>query len=117
MDFAGVDIPEDVQGRSLRPLLAQEETPDWEEPLYYHFYEYPLPHRVHRHYGIRTDRYKLIYYYRIGEWELFDLQNDPDELRNVVDDDRYADVVSTLKDEIRARRDQYGDETGKPVPK
>ena len=117
MDLAGIEVPEEVQGRSLRPLLTQQEDPNWDEPLYYHYYEYPLPHRVHRHYGIRTDRYKLIYYYRIDEWELFDLQRDPDELRNVVDDDRYADVVSTLKDEIRARRDQYGDETGKPVPK
>ena len=72
---------------------------------------------MHRHYGIRTDRYKLIYYYRINEWELFDLQKDPHELQNVADADRYADVVRTLKDEIRNRRDQYDDQTGKPVPK
>ena len=116
MDLAGVDIPDGVQGRSLRPLLAQEETPDWEQPLYYHFYEYPLPHRVHRHYGIRTDRYKLIYYYRINEWELFDLERDPNELRNVVDDSQYADVFSRLKDELRDARARYDDDTGKPVP-
>ena len=88
----------------------------WEEPLYYHFYEYPLPHRVHRHYGIRTDRYKLIYSYRIHEWERFDLERDPNELRNVVDDSQHADVFSRLKDELRDLRAKYDDDTGKPVP-
>ena len=88
----------------------------WEEPLYYHFYEYPLPHRVHRHYGIRTGRYKLIYYSRINEWERFDLERDPNELRDVVDDSQYADVFSRLKDELRDLRAKYDDDTGEHVP-
>ncbi len=116
MDLAGAPVPDDVQGRSLRPLLAGEDTPGWEEPLYYHYYEYPGDHSVHRHYGLRTDRYKLIYYYRIDEWELFDLERDPDELRNVVGDDRYADVFGRLKDDLRNARARYGDDTAKPVP-
>jgi arylsulfatase A-like enzyme len=117
MDLAGVEIPEDVQGRSLRPLMEQRTDPDWDEPLYYHYYEYPRPHRVRRHYGIRTDRYKLIYYYRIQEWELFDLHRDPHELRNVVQADRYQEVFRNLKEELRAIRATYGDRTGKAVPK
>jgi arylsulfatase A-like enzyme len=116
MDLAGLDVPDDVHGRSLRPLLADETTSDWEQPLYYHYYEFPGDHAVHRHYGVRTDRYKLIYYYRIDEWELFDLRRDPHELRNVVDDDRYAAVFGRLRDRLRAERARYGDDTGAPVP-
>jgi len=117
LDLAGLEIPEGVQGRSLRPLLEQQDDPNWDEPLYYHYYEYPKPHRVRRHYGVRTDRYKLIYYYGIKEWELFDLKRDPHELRNVVRADRHQGIFQDLKDELRAQRAKYGDQTGKPVPK
>jgi len=116
LDLAGADVPGDVQGRSLRPLLEGRDDPDWDEPLYYHYYEYPRPHRVRRHYGVRTDRYKLIYYYGIDEWELFDLQRDPHELRNVVDAPRYASVFRTMKETLRRQRARYDDTTGKPVP-
>jgi arylsulfatase A-like enzyme len=116
MDLAGVEIPDDVQGRSLLPLMEQRTDPDWDEPLYYRYHEYPRPHRVRRHYGIRTDRYKHIYYYRIQEWELFDLHRDPHELRNVVHADRYQDIFRNLKEELRAQRAKYGDRTGPAVP-
>ena len=117
MDLSGLNIPGDVQGRSLRPLMEQHTDPTWDEPLYYHYYEYPWPHRVRRHYGIRTDRYKLIYYYRIQEWELFDLHRDPHELRNVAYAERYREIFRKLKEGLRAQRAKYGDRTGKPVPK
>ena len=116
MDLAGVEIPEGVQGRSLRPLMKRREQAGWDEPLYYHYYEYPGPHKVRPHYGVRTDRYKLIYYYTVEEWELFDLEKDPHELQNVYDAPGYADVVEDLKQELRALRNQYGDTTGKDVP-
>lgn len=107
LEIAGAPIPEDMQGRSLVPLLRGEDPPDWRESIYYHYYEYPGAHSVQRHYGVRTDRHKLIYYYELDEWELFDLQQDPDELKSVYDDPQYADVVRQLKAELQRLRELY----------
>ena len=74
----------DIQSVSLVPLLKGEKPVNWRKALYYHFYEYPAEHMVKRHYGVRTDRYKLIHFYNdIDEWELYDLQADPTEMRNI----------------------------------
>jgi arylsulfatase A-like enzyme len=97
--------------------VEQRENSDWDEPLYYHFCENPGPHRARPHYGVRADGYKLIYYYTVDEWELFDLHRDPNELQNVVDAPRYREVVRDLKEELRELRVQYGDTTGKDVPR
>ena len=111
LDFAGVAIPEEMQGRSLRPLLTGNTPADWRQSIYYHYYEYPSWHMVKKHYGVRSDRYKLIHFYDdIDTWELFDLQNDPDELRNLYDDPQYADVIAELKAELARLRAQYGDD-------
>ena len=116
LDYAGVDIPQDMQGRSLRPLLAGKKPPRWRTSIYYHYHEYPGPHSVKRHYGVRTQRYKLIhFYYDIDEWELYDLQNDPDELNNLYNDPAYAHVVKELKAELRRLRAKYRDRIGPPV--
>lgn len=117
MDLAGVEVPDSVQGRSLRPLLEQQANPDWDEPLYYHYYEYPGPHKARPHYGVRTDRYKLIYYYTVDKWELFDLQQDPHELQNVVDAPKYSATVQRLKEQLRGLRRRYDDATGADVPR
>ena len=78
--------------------------------MYYHYYEYPGWHAVKRHYGVRTQRYKLIhFYYDIDAWELYDLQGDPHELNNVYDDPAYAAVVTELKAELKRLRKQFGD--------
>lgn len=112
LDLAGVDIPDDMQGRSLAPLLMGESQTGWRDAIYYHYYEYPGVHQVARHYGIRTERYKLIRYYQFGEWELFDLQEDPGELRNVYGDPAYHDVGIQLAERLGALRAHYGDTTG-----
>ncbi len=121
LDVAGAAIPDDMQGRSLVPLLKGQTPDDWRKGIYYHYYEFPGWHDVQRHYGVRTDRYKLIHYYVIGEWELFDLQNDPDELRSVYADPACAGVVRELKAELARLRklykaDQFQEPPAPPVP-
>lgn len=112
LDFAGIEIPEDIQGRSLKPVLeAQGETPeDWRKGVYYHYYEYPSWHSVKRHYGIRTERYKLIHFYNdVDEWEFYDLENDPKELQNLYSDPEYGEVVKELKLQLEALQRECGD--------
>jgi arylsulfatase A-like enzyme len=101
LELAQAPIPEDLQGRSLVPLLRGEKPTDWRRSIYYHYYEYPEPHRVRPHYGVRTLRHKLIHYYDIGERELFDLEKDPDELRSVHEDPGYADTLAELQAELK----------------
>jgi arylsulfatase A-like enzyme len=116
LDFAGVSKPADVQGRSIRTLLQGKTPKDWRKSMYYHYYEYPAVHSAKRHYGVRTQRYKLIHFYHdIDEWELYDLQKDPDELNNIYNDPAYADVVKKLKAELSRLREEFKDDTGAPV--
>jgi len=116
LDYAGVSVPENMQGRSLRPILGGRTPKDWRTSMYYHYHEYPAVHSVKRHYGVRTKRYKLIHFYHdIDEWELYDLKKDPQELRSVYDDPKYAEVVRDLKLELKRLRSQYNDTTGTPV--
>ena len=112
LELAGEPVPADIQGNSLLGLMAGESPSDWRESIYYHYYEYPEPHHVAPHYGVRTDRHKLIYYYETEEWELFDLVDDPQEMRSVYDAPERAELVATLKAELRRLREQYGDDTG-----
>ncbi len=84
LDLAGFDIPADMQGKVLLPVIKGNTPADWPTSMYYHYYEFAPPHWVLPNYGIRTDRYKLIYYYTINEWEFFDLQNDPDEMESLL---------------------------------
>jgi len=111
LDIAGVDAPDNMQGRSIVPILKGETPDDWRKSVYYRYYEYPAVHSVKRHYGVRTDRYKLIhFYYDIDEWELYDLKKDPDEMNNVYDDPAYADVVKELKAELKRLQKKYKDD-------
>ena len=116
LDLAGAAVPVDMQGRSLVPLLEGREPGDWRSAIYYQYYEFPGVHAVQRHYGIRTDRYKLIYYYLIDEWELFDLEVDPDELRSVYSEAEYSSVVMELKEMLDRLRDRYEVPDEDPVP-
>jgi arylsulfatase A-like enzyme len=129
LDFAGVAIPETMQGRSLRPFLEGKTPQDWRQSAYYSYYEnswtlrgkgkeamsdpsfqYFTPHRVGPHRGVRTDRYKLIEYYSEGDyWELFDLKEDPNELKNIYGNPASAQVTAGLKQELMRLRTQYRD--------
>jgi arylsulfatase A-like enzyme len=102
LDAAGVPLPADLQGRSLRPVLAGRVPADWRTSFYYHYYEYPGGHNVPRHYGVVTDRYKLFHFYErpFAYWTLIDRQTDPDELKNVYDDPAYAATRRTLHAEL-----------------
>jgi arylsulfatase A-like enzyme len=118
LDYAGVAAPADMQGRSMRGVLAGHPPADWRRSVYYHYYEYPAVHMVKRHYGVRTQRYKLIhFYYDIDAWELYDLEKDPRELQNVYGDPAYAPVVRDLTAELERLRRFYGDtNAGEPGP-
>ena len=119
LDAAGLEVPSDMQGRSFVPLLRGETPKDWRTAMYYRYYHYPMHHRVQPHYGVRTGRHKLIYFNKLDQWELFDLQKDPHELKNVYADPSYAEAVKALKDELyRLKRelkdqDQFEDELPK----
>lgn len=107
LDVAGVDQPSDMQGRSLKPILQGEAPHDWRTSFYYHYYEFPAVHSVRRHYGVRDQRYKLIHFYNIDEWEFYDLKDDPLEVRNAFDDPDYAPIIGRLMQELQRLRRQY----------
>ena len=112
LDIAGVSIPSDMQGRSLVPLLKGRTPPDWRRSLYYHYYEYPAVHSVRRHEGVATRRYKLIRFYGKDvpngeEWELYDLERDPHEMKSVYWDPAQVQRVSELKAELQRLRRHY----------
>jgi arylsulfatase A-like enzyme len=106
LDAAGLPVPSEMQGRSLVPLLKGQTPDDWRTAFYYEYYEYPVPHHVAPHYGVVTDRYKLVHFYtaEMNYWELFDLKEDPHELRSLYDDPAHATVVETLKKEVSRLR-------------
>lgn len=106
LDAAGVRAATPMHGVSLLPLVGPQPG-GWQRDLYYHFYENPGFHGVARHYGVRTDRYKLIYYYQNNEWELFDLQEDPRDLVNLYGAPGYKEITRDLKHRLQVLREQY----------
>ena len=110
LDLAGIEIPKDMQGESFKKQLFSEKYPK-RDAVYYHYYEYPFWHKVQPHYGIRTSRYKLIhYYYNMNEWELFDLDNDKDELNNLYGKDGYKNITKDLKQKLKKLQADYKDD-------
>ena len=107
---AQIEVPSDMQGESLIPLLKGD-TARWNrDAVYYHYYEYPAVHMVKRHYGIVTREYKLAHFYHdVDEWELYDRLNDPNEVRNVYDDPDYQEIVGKLKSQLQEMRTKYKD--------
>ena len=109
LDYAGIKKPEDMQGASFRDIVNQKGG-TWRDAIYYTYYEYPSVHMVKRHYGVRTDRYKLIhFYYDIDEWELYDLEQDPSEMNNLYDSSKYSDIQKRMHLRLSELREKYGD--------
>ncbi len=106
LDAAGVPIPGEMQGRSMLPVLKGQTPADWRKAFYYQYYEYPTPHHVRPHYGVISDRYKLMHFYGTGEdySELFDLQKDPHELRSVFDQPDYASARKEMEEQLSRLR-------------
>ena len=112
LDMAGIEIPLDMQGVSLLPLLKSDRAPrDWRKSLYYHYYEFPGVHAVRPHYGVKMGRYKLIHFYgeEIDEWELFDLESDPLEMNNIYGEPGNEALVKELKAELKRLQIMYED--------
>ena len=114
LEMAGAEIPADMQGASLVPILKGETPNDWRESIYYHYYEYPSVHMVPRHFGVRNGRYKLMTFYQFGEWEFYDLKTDPDELTNLFNDPAHQktarELTAALANYCQQQNDPYGDQ-------
>ena len=112
LQMAGAKIPANMQGKSLVPILKNGRAENWRDSIYYHYYEYPSVHMIPRHYGIRTERYKLIHFYQFGnEWEMYDLEEDPDELTNIYGKSSKETLQKDLKKQLVAIRKFYDDNT------
>jgi arylsulfatase A-like enzyme len=107
LDIAGVESPAEMQGASLVPILKGKKPSDWRTSHYYHYYEYPGWHMVHRHEGVYDGRHKLMNFYDLEEWELYDLETDPREMKNQIENPEYAETVARLKSELSNLREQY----------
>jgi arylsulfatase A-like enzyme len=108
LNLAGVPIPAHMQGKSLLNLTARTRS-EWRKDWFYHYYEYPYPH-VQPHRGIRTPHYKLIHYYRIDRYELYNLQNDPGELHNLAGLSEYSEIQAALWKRLGTMRIELGEQ-------
>jgi len=107
LDLAGIKIPDDMQGLSFKKLLTYDSGPI-REVIYYHYFEYPAVHSVKRHYGIRSNQYKMIhFYYDDDYWELYDLLFDPFEQNNIYDDPANDSIKTVLHEQLSKLRKQY----------
>jgi arylsulfatase A-like enzyme len=110
MEIAGQNVPADMQGRSLVPLLKGQTPADWRTSMYYRYYHDPGHHNTAAHYGVRTETHKLIYYWKQDQWELFDLRSDPLEMHNVYDDPGQRETGAQLKEEMLRLKKELKDE-------
>ncbi|GAB3342252.1 sulfatase [Marivirga atlantica] len=109
LDYAGVAVPADMQGKSLKPLLENTMKDDnFRDAVYYHYYDYPAFHMVKKHYGVRTERYKLMHFYDdIDTWELYDLEEDPKEIHNQIDNPAYDAIEDRLRTTLDSLQQVY----------
>jgi arylsulfatase A-like enzyme len=112
LDLAGAPDPGDMQGHSLVPLFRGEKPSHGRNSLYYHYYEYPAVHSVRKHEGVAESRFKLIRFYGQDvpngeEWEFFDLQNDPGEMKNAYANPEYAEKIKAMKADLKGLREHY----------
>mgnify|MGYP006291040263 CR=1 FL=1 len=128
LDYAGSDIPDVMQGESFRPVCRGEKPGTWREAFYYRYFMVQSVHEVSPHYGIRTENFKLVYFYGNqevegmiaddkaceveyppAEWQLFDLQKDPFEINNVYGNPQYGDIMTELKKRMHQLQEECGD--------
>ena len=109
LDAAGITIPQWMQGLSLIPIMTTAKKSLNRPYLYYHYYEYSTDHTVIPHLGVRGERYKLIYFYSVDEWELYDLKMDPGEQHNLIRSASYQKIFLQMRDELSKLRDLYDD--------
>ncbi|NDP27076.1 MAG: sulfatase [Flavobacterium sp.] len=109
LDLAGIKTKEKLQGKSFKQILEGNTPSNWRQSMYYHYYEFPFWHHVQPHYGIRTQRYTLAhFYYSMDVWELYDLQKDPKQMHNEINNPEYKDIIVKLKSELKGLMKGYG---------
>ncbi len=102
LELAGITTTQKMQGTSFVPVLEGNTPKDWQDAMYYHYYEFPFWHHVQPHYGIRTQKYTLAhFYYNIDVWELYDLEKDPNQMNNIYNDPNYASTITELKAKLK----------------
>ena len=107
LQTAGIAVPDDMQGLPLQKTW-KDDNKDWRDALYYHYYEKGFV--ATPHYGIRTERYKLIHFYdEINSWELYDLQEDPNEMKNLYNENGFESIKNDMKLQLEKLREQYRD--------
>ena len=109
LDAAGIKVPASMQGLSLVPSMTGKQKILPRNNLYYHFYEFKADHTVLQHLGVRGERYKLIYFYTVNEWELYDLKTDPQEQKNLIRSTAHQKIFLQMKGELIKLRDKYDD--------
>lgn len=117
LDLAGIATPADMDGKSILPILKEGNDYEWRDAIYYQFYDYPVVGLVRPHYGIRTDRYKLIHWFSKGQaveegvdfdhWELYDLKNDPNEVNNLYDQMEYREIRTELHQKLKELKNNH----------
>jgi len=114
LQAAGVTIPKDMQGESFLPLVKSEKAKG-REAMYYHYYENG-EHAVSPHFGVKTNRYKLIRFYkRVNSWELYDLQKDPNEMHNLFGKKGYEKITADMHRLLLQMIDKYEDNDAKQI--
>ena len=118
LSIAGLPVPASIQGASFLPLLQGGKVENWRRAAYYHYYEYPEPHHVSPHFGMRTDQYKLIRFYGPTDaWELYDLKKDPTEMKNLYSEKKDSKLMASLKNQLKSLISQYHDDEAMSILK
>lgn len=107
LDLCGIAVPNDMQGASFRRLLSGQQPDDWRKSLYYHYYEFPGIHNVRAHFGVKTEHYKLMCFYKDNDWELYDLETDPYEMYNLYGRPGMETITEELTEELKRLQYQY----------